>query len=75
MQDAKIFSGTSNPPLVEDVCSYLGVSPGRMDITRFSDGEICVEIGESVRGANVFLVQSTCPPVNENLMEDRKSVV
>lgn len=69
MQDAKIFSGTSNPPLVEDVCSYLGVSPGKMEITRFSDGEICVEIGESVRGANVFLVQSTCPPVNENLME------
>lgn len=69
MQHTKIFSGTSNHPLVEDVCNYLEVSPGKMEITRFSDGEICVDIGESVRGSNVFLIQSTCPPVNENLME------
>lgn len=69
MQHTKIFSGTSNHPLVEAVCNYLEVSLGKMEITRFSDGEICVEIDESVRGSNVFLIQSTCPPVNENLME------
>ncbi len=69
MQHTKIFSGTSNTPLVMDVCNYLEVEPGKMDISRFSDGELCVEIGESVRGSNVFLIQSTCPPVNENIME------
>ena len=67
MQDAKIFSGTSNHPLFEDVCNYLEVSPGEMEINRFSDGEIFVDIRESVRGSNVFIIQSTCPPVNETL--------
>ncbi len=69
MEHAKIFSGNSNIPLTEAVCDYLKVEPGKIDIRRFSDGEISVEIAESVRGANVFLIQSTCPPVNEHLME------
>ena len=47
MQDAKIFSGTSNHPLFEDVCDYLEVSPGEMEINRFSDGEIFVDIGRA----------------------------
>ncbi len=69
IQHMKIFSGMSNHPLFEDVCNYLDVAPGQMEITRFSDGEIFVDIRESVRGSNVFLIQSTCPPVNENIME------
>ena len=69
MEHAKIFSGNSNIPLTEAVCEHLDVAPGKIDIRRFSDGEISVEIAESVRGENVFLFQSTCPPVNEHLME------
>ena len=69
MESRKIFSGTSNKPLTEAICEYLNVSPGRAEISRFSDGEICVEISESVRGAHVFIIQSTCPPVNEHIME------
>lgn len=69
LEHTKIFSGTSNVPLTEAVCEYLDTSPGKIEIKRFSDGETSVEISESVRGANVFLIQSTCPPVNENLME------
>ena len=69
MEDAKIFCGSSNPPLAESICEHLKVSPGKMEVKRFSDGEIWTEISESVRGMHVFIVQSTCPPVNENLME------
>lgn len=69
LEHTKIFSGTSNIPLTEAVCEYLNTTPGKIEIKRFSDGETSVEISESVRGANVFLIQSTCPPVNENLME------
>ena len=69
MEAAKIFSGSSNAPLAESVCEHLNVSPGKMDVRRFSDGEIWVDISESVRGMHVFIIQSTCPPVNENLME------
>lgn len=65
----KVFAGNSNPGLMEQVCSYLDTPPGRALIERFSDGEIRVELGESVRGREVYVVQSTCPPVNENLME------
>jgi len=64
-----MFSGNSNPQLVQEVCSYCRVIPGKMSVGRFSDGEVRVEIQESVRGKDVFVLQSTCPPVNENLME------
>ncbi len=64
-----IFSGNSNPKLFLEVCSSCGVPPGRMLLGRFSDGEVRVEIEDSVRGKDVFVLQSTCPPVNENLME------
>ncbi|MEE9252915.1 MAG: ribose-phosphate pyrophosphokinase [Thermodesulfobacteriota bacterium] len=69
MNRTKIFSGTSNIPLSKAVCSYLKTVPGKASIKRFSDGEVSVEISESVRGAHVFVLQSTCPPVNEHLME------
>lgn len=63
-----IFSGTSNPELTQKICSYLGVSLGKIDIRVFSDGEIWVKFLENVRGRDVFIVQSTHPPA-ENLME------
>lgn len=69
MENTKIFSGTSNKPLVDAVCKYLDVKAGKAKIRRFSDGETFIEIVESVRGSNVFVIQSTCPPVNENIME------
>jgi len=69
MENTKIFSGTSNKPLVDAVCKYMNVKAGKAKIRRFSDGEILIEIVESVRGSNVFVIQSTCPPVNENIME------
>lgn len=65
----KIFTGTANPGLAKEIADYLGVSLGDLRIQRFSDGEIGVTNNESVRGADVFLIQPTCPPVNENLME------
>lgn len=69
MEALKIFSGTSNDPLTEAVCRFLGVPPGKAEIRRFSDGEVFAEISESVRGSHVFVIQSTCPPVNEHIME------
>jgi len=65
----KIFSGNANLHLAEEIAEYLGVSVGESKVTRFSDGEIHVEINESVRGADVFVVQPTCASVNENIME------
>ncbi|MEK7842491.1 MAG: ribose-phosphate pyrophosphokinase [Deltaproteobacteria bacterium] len=65
----KIFAGNSNPPLAGDICRHLGVSPGKAEVKSFSDGEICVEIQESVRGMEVYVIQSTCSPGNRNLME------
>ncbi|MCL6635565.1 MAG: ribose-phosphate pyrophosphokinase [Peptococcaceae bacterium] len=65
----KIFSGNANAELAEEIAQYLGVAVGASKVTRFSDGEIQVKINESVRGADVFIVQPTCTPVNENLME------
>ncbi|HEY7535555.1 MAG TPA: ribose-phosphate pyrophosphokinase [Thermodesulfobacteriota bacterium] len=69
MEHTKIFSGTSNIPLTEAVCKYLDAPTGKAEIRRFSDGEIFAEISESVRGSHVFVIQSTCPPVNEHIME------
>jgi ribose-phosphate pyrophosphokinase len=65
----KIFSGNANRDLAERICSYLSVPIGRTTASTFSDGEIQVEIEESVRGMDIFLIQPTCPPVNDNLME------
>ncbi|HEU4618695.1 MAG TPA: ribose-phosphate diphosphokinase [Gammaproteobacteria bacterium] len=64
-----IFSGKAHPTLTREIAYHLGLPIGRIAIGRFSDGEVNVEIMENVRGNEVFLVQSTCPPVNENLME------
>ena len=64
-----LFTGNSNAALADKVCSRLGIRPGKALITRFSDGEVRVEIGENVRGKDTYVLQSTCPPVNENLME------
>ncbi len=67
--EIKVFSGNSNPALADAVCEYLGVPRGDADVRTFSDGEILVEIDENVRGGDVFVIQSTCTPVNDNLME------
>ena len=69
MNDLKIFSGRANPDLAKRICDYLGLPIGGITIGNFPDGEICCKIEEDVRGRDVFLVQPTCPPVNENLME------
>jgi ribose-phosphate pyrophosphokinase len=65
----KVFAGNSNPALADAVCAYLEVERGHADVRRFSDGEILVEIAENVRGGDVFVIQSTCTPVNDNLIE------
>ena len=67
--EIKIFSGNSNRPLAEAIASRLNTSLGEMEINHFSDGEICVRFEESIRGKDVFLIQSTSSPVNNNLME------
>jgi ribose-phosphate pyrophosphokinase len=64
-----IFGGNASPALTEKICKYVGVPKGTARTSRFSDGEIFVEIGENVRGVNCFIVQSTCSPPNDNLME------
>lgn len=68
-KDIKIFSGNSNPELAQSIANILGVEVGQATVTKFSDGEISVSIHETVRGSDVFVVQSTCSPVNDNLME------
>ncbi|ABW68620.1 ribose-phosphate pyrophosphokinase [Desulfosudis oleivorans] len=67
--DFKIFSGNANPGLVEKICAYLGRPLGKAKVSRFSDGEVQIEINENVRRKDVFLIQSTCAPVNDNLVE------
>lgn len=69
VKNIKIFTGNSHPELAEEVASILGLKVGDAKVGTFSDGEISVDINESVRGADVFIVQSTCSPVNNNLME------
>ena len=64
-----IFAGNAHPALARDIAYHLNLPLGRINVGRFSDGEINVEIMENVRGRDVFIVQPTCPPVNENLME------
>lgn len=64
-----IFTGSANRPLAEAICNYLEMPLGRCKISRFSDGELFAEIGENVRGVDVFVVQPTCSPVNDHIME------
>jgi ribose-phosphate pyrophosphokinase len=65
----KIFCGTANEALTEEICAFLGIPRGKATVTRFSDGECYVQVLENVRGADVFVVQPTCFPVDEHLME------
>jgi ribose-phosphate pyrophosphokinase len=65
----KLFTGRANPELAQEIADHIGVSLGECIVSRFSDGEVRVNIGESVRGSNVFVVQPTSAPVNEHLME------
>ena len=67
--DFMVFTGNSNPVLAEQIAHYLGISLGAAQVGRFSDGEVTVEIKQNVRARDVFVVQSTCAPTNESLME------
>ena len=68
-KDIKIFSGNSNRPLAKEIAERIGLPLGVATVGKFSDGETCVNIGEVVRGSDVFVIQSTCTPVNDNLVE------
>jgi len=69
MDKLVIFSGNANMRLAKNICTHLNAKLGKALVTRFSDGEVRVKIGENVRGKDVFIVQPTCPPVNENMVE------
>ena len=69
MQGMAIFAGNSNPELVQKICNYLSLPLGSANVKTFSDGEIQIEINENVRLKDIFVVQSTCSPVNDNLVE------
>ena len=68
-ENTKIICGNSNPEFAENVCRELGLTIGKSVVKTFADGEVSVTLEETVRGADVFLIQSTCKPVNDNLME------
>ena len=68
-KDVKVLSANANPAFAEGVCKALGISLGDCSVKTFADGEVSVSINETVRGSDVFIVQSTCKPVNNNLME------
>jgi len=67
--DYKVFAGNAHPELAEEIASIMGKPLGKATVTKFSDGEISVNLWESVRGTDVYIIQSTCNPVNDNLME------
>jgi ribose-phosphate pyrophosphokinase len=67
--DLKLFAGNANRPLAEEIAHYLHVKLCDADVSRFSDGEVFVQVNENVRGTDVFVIQPTCPPVNDSLME------
>ncbi len=69
MNKLEIFTGNANSELAQEICRELGKKPGGLRVERFSEGEVRIKIEDNVRGKDVFLVQPTCPPVNENLME------
>ena len=68
-KDVKVFCANANPAFAETVCRVLNVPLGKSSVTTFADGEVSVTFNETVRGSDVFLIQSTCKPVNNNLME------
>jgi ribose-phosphate pyrophosphokinase len=65
----KVFTGNANPEIAREICNYLDMPLSHAEVKKFSDGEISVEIGENVRGTDVFVIQPTCTPVNDHLME------
>src|SRR5271157_440686 len=65
----KVFTGNAHPALAHEIAKHLGVPLGRANVDRFPDGEVRIQILENVRGADVFIIQPTCTPVNENLVE------
>jgi len=67
--DLQVFSGNANPLLTEKICDYLQIPVGKVEVGRFPDGEVRVKVRDDVRGSDVFVIQPTCPPVNDNLME------
>lgn len=67
--EIKVFCGNASQTLATEVCAHLGVPLGQAEVRRFSDGEVMVEVAENVRGGDVFVIQSTCTPVNDHLME------
>jgi len=67
--ELKVFSGSAHPGLAREICDYLGIPPGNVEVRRFADGEAYCQILENVRGTDVFVIQPTCPPVDQNLME------
>ena len=69
MPDMKLFAGNATPELAQRIADRLYISLGDATVDRFSDGEVCVQINENVRGSDVFIIQSTCAPTNDNLME------
>ena len=68
-KDIKVFSGNANRKLASDICKYMGITLGESEVGHFADGEVFASIYETVRGSDIFLIQSTCSPVNDNLME------
>jgi ribose-phosphate pyrophosphokinase len=68
-RELKVFSGNANQPLAQEICDHLDIPLGKINLTKFSDGELYCQILENVRGKDVFLIQPTCCPVNTNLME------
>ena len=68
-ENIKVFTGNSNPEFAKTICKELGIELGNSEVKTFADGEVAVSLNETVRQADVFLVQSTCKPVNNNLME------
>ena len=69
LENLMVFTGNATPELAAGVVKQLGIPLGKANVTKFSDGEITVEINENVRGKDVFVLQSTCAPTNDNLME------
>ncbi|WPD22125.1 MAG: ribose-phosphate pyrophosphokinase [Candidatus Electrothrix aestuarii] len=65
----KVFTGNANPEIAQEICNYLDMPLSKAEVRQFSDGEVSVEIGENVRGTDVFVIQPTCTPVNDHLME------
>ena len=68
-KDMKIFTGNANPALAQEICKLIGIKLGEAEVKSFADGEASVSLYETVRGSDVFLINSTCKPVNDSLME------